>query len=180
MTPATMPRIAFRSAPRVLLLGLLLGLAGIVAVSVSATRAQTPDRARHEAAKEMMVRSGAVRQFDEAIPLIFDQMSRSFMVLVPNKAKEIREVFDQLVPRFQERKGELIDQIAGLYAAELSLQELNTIIAFYKSPVGLKFAGVQPKLVRESMILGQRWGERIGAELEQQARQELRRRGVDL
>jgi hypothetical protein len=30
------------------------------------------------------------------------------------------------------------------------------------------------------MILGQRWGERIGAELEQQARQELRRRGVDL
>jgi hypothetical protein len=99
---------------------------------------------------------------------------------VPDKAKEIREVFDQLVPRFLQRKGELIDQIAALYAVELTLDELNAIIAFYKSPVGLKFASVQPKIVRQSMILGQRWGERIGAELEQQARQELRRRGVDL
>jgi hypothetical protein len=176
MTCYTFPR----GAPRALLLGLLVGLSGVVALSVSATRAQAPDRARHEAAKEMMVQSGAVKQFDEAIPLIFDQMSRSFVALVPNKAKEIREVFEQLVPRFLQRKGELMDQIAGLYAAELTLQELNAIIAFYKSPVGLKFSSAQPKIVRESMILGQRWGERIGAELEQQARQELRRRGVDL
>jgi uncharacterized protein len=174
MTPHMTPPVTSRA----LLLGLLLGLSGIVAASIGT--AQAPDRARHEAAKEMMARSGAVKQFDEAIPLIFEQMSRSFIAVVPGKAKEIREVFNQLVPRFLQRKGELIDQIAALYAAELSLQELNAIIAFYKSPVGLKFAGVQPKMVRESMILGQRWGERIGAELEQQAREELRRRGVDL
>ena len=179
MTPDTTPRITFRLAPRALVPGLLLGLFGLI-VAASVGTAQAPDRARHEAAKEMMVHSGAVKQFDEAIPLIFEQMSRSFMTVVPDKAKEIREVFDQLVPRFLQRKGELIDQIAALYAVELTLEEINAIIAFYKSPVGLKFASVQPKIVRQSMILGQRWGERIGAELEQQARQELRRRGVDL
>jgi hypothetical protein len=172
--------ISSRIAPRALFLGLLLGLFSVLAAGVSATRAQAPDRARHEAAKEMMVHSGAVKQFDEAIPLIFDQMSRSFVAVVPDRAKEIRDVFAQLVPRFLQRKGELIDQIAGLYAAELTLQELNAIVAFYKSPAGLKFAAAQPKIVRESMALGQQWGQRIGAELEQQARQELRRRGVDL
>jgi uncharacterized protein len=166
--------------PRILVLGLLLGLSGLVAAGVGTTRAQAPDRARHEAAKAMMVHSGAVKQFDEAIPLILDQMSRSFMSVAPNKGKEIREVFDQLVPRFLQRKGELIDQIAALYAAELTLQELNAVIAFYKSPVGLKFAGLQPKIARQSMIIGQQWGQRIGAEIEQQAREELRRRGVEL
>jgi uncharacterized protein len=175
MTPQMTPRIPSRAR----LFGLLLGLSGVV-VAASVGTAQAPDPARHDAAKEMMVHSGAVKQLDEAIPLIFDQMSRSFVAVAPDKAKEIREVFDQLVPRFLQRKGELIDQIAALYATELTLQELNAIIAFYKSPVGLKFAGVQPKIVRESMVLGQRWGERIGAEIEQQARQELRRRGVDL
>src|SRR5262245_12360816 len=153
MTPHMTPH----RRPRVLFLGLLLGLTGIVAAGVGTTLAQAPDPARHQAAKEMMVHSGAVKQFDEAIPLIFDQMSRSFMAVVPDKGKEIREVFDQLVPRFLQRKGELIDQIAALYATELTLQELNGIIAFYKSPVGLKFAGAQPKIVRESMVLGQRW-----------------------
>jgi hypothetical protein len=172
MTPHT--------TPRTLVLGLLLGLSGMLAVGLGTTRAQTPDRARHEAAKQLMVHSGAVKQFDAAIPLILEQMSRSFMSVAPDKGKEIREVFDQLVPRFLERKGELIDQIAALYAAELTLQELNAIIAFYKSPAGLKFAGLQPKIVRESMVLGQSWGQRIGAEIEQQARQELRRRGVDM
>ena len=74
----------------------------------------------------------------------------------------------------------LIEQIAVLYAEELTLPEINAIVAFYRSPVGLRFAGVQQKVLRESMLIGQRWGERIGRDLEQEARRELRRRGVDL
>jgi hypothetical protein len=114
------------------------------------------------------------------MPLIFDQLSRSFISLAPGKAAEIRDVFDLLVPRFMKRKGELIEQIAVLYAEELTLPEINGIVAFYNSPIGLKFASVQQKVLRESMLIGQRWGERIGRDLEQEARRELRRRGVDL
>jgi len=163
---------------RALCLSLSLVAAAIVVGVANAQ--QAPDPSRLAAAKEMMTRSGAVKQFDEAMPLIFDQMSKSFMAVAPSKAKEIREVFDQLVPRFMERKGELIDQIAALYAVELTLQDLNAINAFFKSPAGLRFAGVQPSIVRQSMALGQRWGQRIGSEIEQEARRELKRRGVDM
>ena len=159
---------------------LCLSLSVLAAAIVGAANAQAPDPARLAAAKDMMTLSGAVKQFDEAMPLIFDQMSKSFMTVAPGKAKEIREVFDQLVPRFMERKGELLDQIAALYAAELTLEELNATIAFYKSPAGLRFAGVQPSIMRQSMQLGQRWGQRIGSEIEQEARRELRKRGVDM
>ena len=34
--------------------------------------------------------------------------------------------------------------------------------------------------MRESMLLGQRWGEQIGAEIEEEARSELKKRGIDL
>jgi hypothetical protein len=172
---------------------LVLGLSAIAAAmagmmhvpALAPALAQAPDRqaadrARIDAAKDMMVYSGAIKQFDEAMPLIFDQLSRTFMSVAPGKSREIREVFQQLVPRFMQRKGELLDQIAALYAAEFSLEELNAIVAFYKSPIGLKFAGVQPKIMRQSMAVGQRWGERLGSEIEREARQELRRRGIEM
>ena len=176
MTPYVMPRMT----PRVVLLGLLVGLSAIVATGVATTRAQSPDRARLNAAKEMMLQSGAVRQFDEAVPLMLDQMRQGFTSVAPDKGKEIREVFELLVPRFLQRKGELIDQIAALYAAELSLEDLNAVIGFYRSPVGIRFADIQPKILRESMQLGQTWGERLGMELHDEARRELRRRGINM
>jgi hypothetical protein len=162
---------------RTLVLGLLVVGA---AMAGPTTQAQAPDRARLEAAKEMMEVSGASKQFDEAVPLMFDQLANSFAQVAPGKGKEIREVFDQITPRFMQRKHELIDQIAALYAAEMSLADLNAVIAFYKSPIGLRFAGMQPKIMRESMVLGQRWGERLGMELQEEARRELRRRGINM
>jgi hypothetical protein len=160
---------------------LVLGLSMIAAAMAGQTsHAQAPDPARLAAAKEMMELSGAVKQFDEAVPLMLEQLARSFTQMVPGKSREIREALDQLTPRFQQRKYELIDQIAALYAAEMSLDDLNAVVAFYKSPVGLRFADLQPKITRDSMVLGQRWGERLGMELQDEARRELKRRGINM
>ena len=147
---------------------------------VPASRAQTPDPARVAAAKEMMEMAGSLRQFDELMPVIAAQMSQNYMRLLPEKSKEIAEVFQQIVPRFLAKKGILMDQIAGLYAAELTLDELNGIVGFYKSPIGAKFAAVQPGIMRQSMVLGQRWGQQIGIEFDAEAKRELKKRGIEL
>jgi hypothetical protein len=152
----------------------------IAAAVHGAAIAQAPDRARVAAAKQMMELAGAAKQFDEVMPLIADQMARSLTAVAPDKGKEIAEVFRQLLPRFLHRKAELLDQVAALYAAELTLDELNGVIAFYKSAVGMKFAAVQPGVIRQSMALGQRWGRQIGSELDAEVRRELKKRGIDL
>jgi uncharacterized protein len=143
-------------------------------------RTQVPDPTRLAAAKEMMVVAGVARQFDEVMPLLAAQLSQSFVALAPNKANDIREVFSQLPAKFMDRKGELIDQIAVLYATHLTAEELAAIIAFYSSPVGARFIAVQPQIMRESMTLGQRWGAQIGREIEAEARKELKKRGIEL
>jgi hypothetical protein len=152
----------------------------MLAALAGTSSAQAPDKARIAAAKQMMKVAGSAAQFDQVMPLMSQQMSQAFKNLAPGSATEIDEVFRQLVPRFVARKGELIDQIAALYATEMTLDELNAIVAFYKSPAGLKFASVQPKILRESMTLGQQWGQRIGAEFAEEARRELKKRGIDL
>jgi hypothetical protein len=158
-----------------------LFIAAMMLAALSSTSsAQAPDKARLAAAKQMMEMAGSAAQFDQVMPLMSQQMSQAFKNLAPGSATEIDDVFRQLVPRFVARKGELLDQIATLYATEMTLDELNAIVAFYKSPAGEKFASVQPKILRESMALGQRWGQRIGAEFAEEARRELKKRGIDL
>jgi uncharacterized protein len=164
--------MAYLAAAFALVLGTL-----IVSSPLSA---QAPDAARLSAAKEMMEVAGVAKQFDELMPLLAQQLSQSFVAIAPEKADEIRQVFAQLPAKFIDRKGELIDEVAGLYAQELSVEELAAVSAFYKSPAGARLLAVQPQIARQSMLLGQRWGARIGQEIEQEARKELKRRGIEL
>jgi hypothetical protein len=60
---------------------------------------------------------------------------------------------------------QLIDSIAVLYAAKFTQQELDALLAFYRSPTGRRLRELQPMLVTESSAIGQRWGMRIGAEI---------------
>jgi hypothetical protein len=57
---------------------------------------------------------------------------------------------------------------------------MRAVAEFYRSPVGSKLIDVQPDIMQESILAGQRWGARIGQEIEEEARRELKRRGVDL
>jgi uncharacterized protein len=154
----------------------LLALAALPAPG----RAQAPDAARLAAAKDLMQIAGVAKQFDEVMPYLTKQLAESFVAVAPDKAGEIREVFAQLAVKFVDRKGELIDQIAAVYADKLTLEDLTAIIGFYKSPAGLKFIAAQPDIMRQSMTLGQHWGMQLGREIEQEARDELKKRGVPL
>ncbi len=138
------------------------------------------DPARIAAAKELMEVAGSAKQFDIVVPLISQQLEAAFINLKPDHAAEIKEVFQVIPEKFSQRKQELLDQIAALYAERLTAAELNEIIGFYKSPIGAKFVQLQPELVQQSMALGQAWGRKIGEEIDQEVRKELKQRGVSI
>ena len=151
-----------------------------IVVALAPVQAQTPVEERLVAAKELMQVAGVATQFDAVMPLLAQRLSESVVAVAPDKADAIREVFAQMAVKFVDRKGELIDQIAVLYAEMLTLEDLTAVIGFYKSPVGAKFIAIQPDIARRSMELGHRWGAQIGREIEAEARRELKKRGVDL
>ena len=161
----------------------LLLAAAVLALSLNtpSARAQTaPDAARLAAAREMMQVAGVARQFSQVMPVLMRQLAQGFVAVAPDKAEVITEVFAKLGGKFDERKSELIDQIAALYAEQLNLEELNAVIGFYRSPAGAKMMSIQPQVMRQSMLLGQRWGAQLGREIEAEARRELKKRGIEL
>ncbi len=141
---------------------------------------QRPSDEAVSAARGLVEASGAAAQFDQFLPLFVDQMTKTFVHLAPDRAKEIREVMAELTTRFTARKSELIDQIAVIYAKSLSLEDLREITHFYQSGAGRRMVVAQPDIMRQATIAGQNWGQRIGAEIDAEMRRELKKRGIDL
>ena len=152
-----------------------------LAASASAQQ-KTPaaDPAGVVAAKDLLVAMGSMRQFEVAINTMSKGMAQAFKQQAPAKSKEIDEVMDLMATKFNARKEEVLSMVAPLYAEKFTVQELTEIGAFYKTPIGQKMIATQPEILQRSMQVGLVWGQNIGKEVEAEARQELKKRGVDL
>lgn len=133
-----------------------------------------------EAARDLLAATNADAQFTTIIPLMFRQMRRSIPPSGPNYSNQVDQVFDEIEKQFLDRRGEIIDQIAVLYASKFTVEEMNTLADFYRSPVGQKFIEAMPQLASEAMALGNAWGQKIAQEAEEKIRDELQKRGLKL
>ena len=62
---------------------------------------------------------------------------------------------------------DLAEMLAPIYHKRLTLSDLQEITKFYESPVGKKMAAAQPAIASESMAVGQQWGMKIAAKVEE-------------
>ena len=157
----------------------LAGLFACTAIPALAQKAAVPP-ARLGLAQELLVLSGAGKQFEAVVPLITQQMTQMLASQKPDKRQEIEQVMQGLSGEMIKHKQELIDEIAELYATAFTDEDFSGLIGFYNSPAGKKFAEMQPNITKGSMLIGQRWGQKIGAQLEKSAREELKKRGIEL
>ncbi len=151
-----------------------------MAAPVTGFAQQNADPARLAAAKELLIAVGTAKQFEVVVPLIAQQLENAFVSVKPDHATEIKEVFRTIPEKFSPRKQELLDQSAAIYADKLTADEINEIIKFYKTPVGAKFVQLQPEIAQQSMQLGQAWSRKLGQDIDQEVRKQLKDRGVEI
>jgi hypothetical protein len=71
----------------------------------------------------------------------------------------------------------MTDQIAALYAASFTVDELRQIEAFYTQPAGQKFLKKSDALVQASAQIGQDVNQKAVDELKQRLTEALRQKG---
>ena len=117
-----------------------------------------PEPARLAAAKELLDASGSVAT-----------MLAAMKTALPAQRIASPQIPTEFWTRFEARIAKdapiLLDSIAVVYARTFTLTELQSLVTFYRSPVGRRLRDVQPTLTTESAMIGQRWGMRIGAEI---------------
>jgi len=145
-----------------------------------AARAQQPSPGAVAAAKELIEIKGATAMFDPLVPGIVETVKNSFLQTNLPLAKELNEVAAQLRTELAPRRAEIINEIAALYAQRFSEPELKEVIAFYKTPVGKKYATEEPAVIEQVFSRAHAWSQKLSEEVFSRFRAEMKKRGHDL
>ncbi len=98
----------------------------------------------------------------------------------PELAEEADKAVGRVLSTYQNRKGELLDQFARLYAIRFTAEELQQIVAFYESPVGAKLAAANNEVNKEIQAVMQVFTNNTRREFFAKVRTELRAMGYDV
>jgi uncharacterized protein len=132
------------------------------------------------AAKELVTTINVSNQFKTLMPILMQNLKPA---IVQGRSAVERD-FDAMMPVMldaaQSRIGELSDALAIVYASNFSADELRTVTAFYRTPLGQKYLQKQPLLAQQTMTVGQQFGKSIAADLQKRIIEELRKKGHDL
>lgn len=135
-----------------------------------------------KAAMDLLDAIDAEAQYGGVIPDMFLQLREDLPAeaKTPEQAKNVDEVVAEVEKEFEGRRGELVEQIATLYASKFTVDEMNGLAEFYRTPLGQKFIAAAPELASEALRIGDEWDEKVGGEAYARIVAELQKRGVSL
>lgn len=163
--------VAIKNAARWAVLGLTLAIFSPLA------SAQQPAPAAMASAKELITITGTTTLFSPLIAGVVEQAKVLYLQQNPALAKDLNEIATQIRTDLQPRFSELTEEVARLYAANFTEQELKDILAFYKTTAGKKLLAEQPKIVDTSMKFAQGWATKLSDQVIAKMRDELKKRG---
>ena len=139
-----------------------LPLIAILSLAAVAAAQTPPERTKEQAARELITITGA----DKLALQVLDQMIPALKQAIPDLGDDFwLEVRASIDPEA------LISLTVPAYTKHFSLEELDGLIAFYKTPLGQKVVSTMPEVMRETMAAGQAWGEQLGKDAWDRARQ---------
>lgn len=143
-----------RAARLFLVFGCLL--VAPVAPSAGSEETETAASSPERLARELIGLSGG----GDLGQQIMAQMIDSFRPLHPQIPEEFwTEFLHSVDPR------EIEELIIPIYVEHLTVEEMSAAIEFYRTREGRSLVQKLPVIMRESMAVGQRWGEELGREL---------------
>jgi len=143
-------------------------------------QAQTTSPESMAAAKELVITMRAADQFNAVFPMLMQQLRPVMLQGRPEIEKDYDTLIPQVITAAKTRIGELVDAIAIVYAQHFNADELKQIGEFYKRPVGQKFLAQMPTITRDSLAVGQKFGQSLAADLRDRMTNELRKKGHNI
>jgi hypothetical protein len=165
-----------------LLLPVLLSMAFLTQPMLrqTAALAQQPSTNAILLAREIIVAKGGSRLYEPVIADVIDRARGVLLQANPMVSKDLNEVTVKVRTESAPRIGEIMNEVAKMYAARFTEAELKQALAFYKSPIGQKIILEEPAILDQSVAFAQSWASRFSEQVLAQMRTEMKKRGHDL
>lgn len=146
----------------------------------AAALAQEPTASAVASARELVVIRGGASMFDTVVMGVLEQGKALFLQTNPALSKDLNEVSNKLRADLNEKRAELVTEVARIYAQRFTEQEIKDAIAFYKTPLGKKFVTEEPVIIDQSFARIQQWANRLSEDVLNRYRAEMKKKGHDL
>lgn len=157
------------------------GLVVAAMVGFSAvSSAQEFSESQLDAAKRASSAAPLSRDLDTVLPLLAQRVQTRLISLRPDLHTEISETVQGVALELVSRRADLDSAIALAWARVFTEDELEQIAEFYNSPAGQKFVEVGPELGSITIQTVDNWSSRVGEELLDKSREELKKQGHEL
>ena len=157
-------------------------LAGTVAVTllVSPSAAQEITQSHMNAALVAVGATAGAAAFDRVLPQLANSVEQRLIRLRPDIAGQISAAVQTSALKVVVRRKDLDQDVARLWARTFTEQELVVIGTFLKSAAGKKYQDLGPKLITDTFQVVQQWSDRVGAEMLDKTKEELKKQGIEM
>jgi uncharacterized protein len=128
------------------------------------------------AAKEILTLKNAGAMYANAVPGLVAQSRNALTQQNLNYQKDLDEVAVVVAKTLAGREKEIGEGMAQIYATEFTEQELKDLVAFYKTPLGQKLITNEPRAIQLSMTWMQQWGQAFSEKVNEEFRNEMKKR----
>jgi uncharacterized protein len=159
----------------------MAGFIALYLIGSGPAAAQTaPTQDALAAARELVQVARATDQLKLILPSIIQALKPAVVQGRPEVEKDFDAFAPALLDNMTARLPEFTAEIVVIYARNFTPEEMRQMTAFYRTPVGQKLLEKLPTVTQESMRVGQAWGQRIGAEVQNRMIEELRKKGHNI
>ncbi|WFU81978.1 DUF2059 domain-containing protein [Bradyrhizobium sp. CIAT3101] len=158
----------------------LLAITGILLLFACGASAETPSPEAMAAARKLVVTLKIADQYRALLP----QLLLKLRPVVAQDRPEIERDYDAMTAPGAEIYAPffaaMVDQIAAVYAATFTLDELRQIEAFHAQPVGQKLLAQSDALAQATTQIAQDVSQKAADQLKQRLIEALRQKGHKL
>jgi len=146
---------------------LMLAVVMVFVISTSAPAFATPEQKRAEI-QEILKLTGSFAIVDQIMRVTSDQMfeamgKQSGQTPPAGLKVAIQDAGSKVLRR---HFGTFLASLVAVYDKAYTDEEISAILAFYKSPAGIKSLKLMPQMLQASQILAQRWVTSFQSELQ--------------
>jgi len=123
----------------------------------------TPKEAKHEEIKELIAITHVEESFKALVPEIFKQLKSTFPQVSEKEWGLLQTEFDVM---------QLVEVLIPIYERHLSREDVQALLAFYRTALGQKLISIMPQIMQEGFAAGQQWGVKIGNRIAERVAQE--------
>ena len=154
---------------------LAICLAGVFLAAPAAAQSKV------EKIRELLTLTQSESLAQQVLPVALQQARDMVSRLRPDIPEAVwKEAMADMEVVFRESIGAFIESTIPIYERNLTDDEIDGMLAFYRTPVGQSVVKKLPQLTQESMLAGQQWGISVHKEMQERMVERLAEEGYKI